>query len=59
MQFNPDGQKEPAMAEGEDTSDTERRDRRTDEGIMRQPVFLRLREDKAAREMVREKPGGK
>jgi bifunctional non-homologous end joining protein LigD len=30
----------------------------TDEGIMRQPVFLRLREDKAAREVVREKPGG-
>jgi len=26
----------------------------TDEGIMRQPVFLRLREDKAAREVVRE-----
>lgn len=29
----------------------------TDEGIMRQPVFLRLREDKTAREVVREKPG--
>src|SRR5271157_2045918 len=29
----------------------------TDEGIMRQPVFLRLREDKAAREVVREEPG--
>jgi len=28
----------------------------TDEGLMRQPVFLRLREDKAAREVVREKP---
>jgi bifunctional non-homologous end joining protein LigD len=28
----------------------------TDEGIMRQPVFLRLREDKPAREVVREKP---
>jgi bifunctional non-homologous end joining protein LigD len=27
----------------------------TDEGIMRQPVFLRLREDKAARDAVREK----
>jgi bifunctional non-homologous end joining protein LigD len=27
----------------------------TDEGIMRQPVFLRLREDKTAREVVREK----
>jgi bifunctional non-homologous end joining protein LigD len=26
----------------------------TDEGIMRQPVFLRLREDKAAREVVRD-----
>jgi bifunctional non-homologous end joining protein LigD len=26
----------------------------TDEGIMRQPVFLRLREDKAARKVVRE-----
>jgi DNA ligase D-like protein (predicted ligase)/DNA ligase D-like protein (predicted 3'-phosphoesterase) len=26
----------------------------TDEGVMRQPVFLRLREDKAAREVVRE-----
>jgi len=31
----------------------------TDEGIMRQPVFLRLREDKTAREVVREKPQGK
>jgi bifunctional non-homologous end joining protein LigD len=31
----------------------------TDEGIMRQPVFSRLREDKAAREVVREKPGEK
>jgi len=29
----------------------------TDEGIMRQPVFSRLRDDKAAREVVREKPG--
>jgi bifunctional non-homologous end joining protein LigD len=29
----------------------------TDEGLMRQPVFLRLREDKAAREVVREKSG--
>ncbi len=29
----------------------------TDEGIMRQPVFSRLREDKAAREVVREIPG--
>ena len=28
----------------------------TDEDLMRQPVFLRLREDKAAREVVREKP---
>ena len=28
----------------------------TEEGIMRQPVFLRLREDKAAREVAREKP---
>ena len=28
----------------------------TDDGIMRQPVFLRLREDKAAPEVVREKP---
>ncbi len=28
----------------------------TDEGVMRQPVFLRLREDKPAREVVREKP---
>lgn len=31
----------------------------TDEGLMRQPVFLRLREDKSAREIMREKPGGK
>jgi bifunctional non-homologous end joining protein LigD len=30
----------------------------TDEDIMRQPVFSRLREDKAAREVVHEKPGG-
>ena len=29
----------------------------TDEGIMRQPVFLRMREDKAAREVMREKTG--
>jgi bifunctional non-homologous end joining protein LigD len=29
----------------------------TDEGMMRQPVFSRLREDKAAREVVREKQG--
>ena len=28
----------------------------TDEGIMRQPVFLRLREDKAACDVVRENP---
>ena len=28
----------------------------TEDGIMRQPVFLRMREDKAAREVVREKP---
>jgi bifunctional non-homologous end joining protein LigD len=28
----------------------------TEDGVMRQPVFLRLREDKAAREVVREKP---
>jgi bifunctional non-homologous end joining protein LigD len=28
----------------------------TDEGLMRQPVFLRLREDKAARDVVRESP---
>lgn len=28
----------------------------TDEGLMRQPVFLRLRDDKAASEVVREKP---
>jgi bifunctional non-homologous end joining protein LigD len=26
----------------------------TEDGIMRQPVFLRLREDKTAREVVRE-----
>ena len=26
----------------------------TEDGVMRQPVFLRLREDKAAREVVRE-----
>ncbi len=31
----------------------------TSEGLMRQPVFLRLREDKAAREVVRENPLGK
>ncbi len=28
----------------------------TEDGVMRQPVFVRLREDKAAREVVREKP---
>ncbi len=28
----------------------------TDEGVMRQPVFLRLREDKSAHEVVRERP---
>jgi bifunctional non-homologous end joining protein LigD len=28
----------------------------TEDGVMRQPVFLRLREDKAAGEVVREKP---
>lgn len=28
----------------------------TDDGIMRQPVFLRLREDKKARDVVREEP---
>jgi bifunctional non-homologous end joining protein LigD len=28
----------------------------TDEGLMRQPVFLRLRQDKAAREVARDKP---
>ncbi|TAL23430.1 MAG: hypothetical protein EPN94_09465 [Nitrospirae bacterium] len=28
----------------------------TDEGIMRQPVFLRLRDDKSAKEVVKEKP---
>jgi bifunctional non-homologous end joining protein LigD len=28
----------------------------TGDAIMRQPVFLRLREDKAAYEVVREKP---
>jgi bifunctional non-homologous end joining protein LigD len=26
----------------------------TEDGVMRQPVFLRLRDDKAAREVVRE-----
>jgi bifunctional non-homologous end joining protein LigD len=31
----------------------------TDEGFMRQPVFSRMREDKTAREVVREKPGDK
>jgi bifunctional non-homologous end joining protein LigD len=30
----------------------------TEDGVMRHPVFLRLREDKAAREVVREKPPG-
>jgi len=30
----------------------------TEDGVMRQPVFLRLREDKAAREVIREKPLG-
>jgi bifunctional non-homologous end joining protein LigD len=30
----------------------------TDEGLMRQPVFSRLREDKSARDVVRENPGG-
>lgn len=30
----------------------------TDEGLMRQPVFLRMREDKAARDVVRETPLG-
>jgi bifunctional non-homologous end joining protein LigD len=30
----------------------------TEDGVMRHPVFLRLREDKAAREVVREKPLG-
>jgi bifunctional non-homologous end joining protein LigD len=30
----------------------------TEEGVMRHPVFLRLREDKAAREVVLEKPLG-
>lgn len=30
----------------------------TDEGLMRQPVFLRMREDKAARDVVRELPSG-
>ncbi len=29
----------------------------TEDGIMRQPIFLRLREDKADREVVHEKPG--
>jgi bifunctional non-homologous end joining protein LigD len=28
----------------------------TEDGVMRQPVFLRLRGDKTAREVVREKP---
>jgi bifunctional non-homologous end joining protein LigD len=28
----------------------------TEDAVMRQPVFLRLREDKAGREVVREKP---
>ena len=28
----------------------------TKDGLMRQPVFLRLRDDKTAREVVREKP---
>ncbi len=30
----------------------------TEDAVMRHPVFLRLREDKAAREVVREKPLG-
>ena len=30
----------------------------TEDGVMRHPVFLRLREDKAAREVAREKPLG-
>ncbi len=30
----------------------------TEDGSMRQPVYLRLREDKSAREVVREKAGG-
>ena len=30
----------------------------TEDGVMRHPVFLRLREDKAAREVLREKPLG-
>ena len=30
----------------------------TEDAVMRQPVFLRLREDKAAREVVREMPKG-
>jgi bifunctional non-homologous end joining protein LigD len=30
----------------------------TEDAVMRQPIFLRLREDKAAREVVREKPLG-
>jgi bifunctional non-homologous end joining protein LigD len=30
----------------------------TDEGLMRQPVFSQLREDKAAREVVRERVEG-
>ena len=29
----------------------------TEDGVMRHPVFLRLREDKTAREVVRERPG--
>jgi bifunctional non-homologous end joining protein LigD len=28
----------------------------TDEGLMRQPVFLGLREDKKAKDVVRERP---
>jgi bifunctional non-homologous end joining protein LigD len=28
----------------------------TGDGVLRQPVFLRLREDKAPREVVRERP---
>ena len=30
----------------------------TEDGLMRQPVFLRMREDKTARDVVREKPEG-
>jgi len=30
----------------------------TEDGVMRQPVFLRLREDKTAREVIRENPSG-